>query len=77
MSDAQFIQRAERKRSGEDLRVNKDECTRTHACMVPWEELPALDKKEEELTGIRKNYQEMDKDNIRMIPEMLKEEMAS
>ena len=77
MSDAQFIQRAERKRNGEDLRVNKDECTRTHACMVPWEELPALDKKEEELTGIRKNYQEMDKDNIRMIPEMLKEEMTS
>ncbi len=77
MSDAQFMQRAERKKNGEDLRISRDEIARTHACMVSWEELPALDKKEEELTGIRKNYQEMDKDNIRMIPEMLKEEMAS
>ena len=33
----------------------------------------ALADLEEELSGVRKDYKEMDKDNIRMIPAMLKE----
>ncbi|MBE6122870.1 MAG: hypothetical protein E7190_09160 [Erysipelotrichaceae bacterium] len=54
-------------------RAGKDPEKKLHICLVPWEELPEIDRMEKELTGREVNYQEMDYDNVRMIPEMLRE----
>ncbi|MBQ1355397.1 MAG: hypothetical protein IIY72_02840 [Solobacterium sp.] len=62
-----------REQGSSRIRVTKDAENRLHACLVGWDELEALADLEEELSGVRKDYKEMDKDNIRMIPAMLKE----
>ena len=54
------------------IRVGKDTDKKQHACLIPWEELPALDQKEKELTGREVNYRQMDLDNVLLMPELLK-----
>ena len=54
------------------IRINKDMVARTHACLIPWEELDELSKKESIITGKEINYKQMDTDNIMTIPEILK-----
>ena len=56
------------------LRPGKDAQQLLHACLVPWEELNALSELEHTLTGRTVDYQEMDRDNVRMIPAMLRAE---
>lgn len=64
---------AEKKAKGESrIRVGKDTEHKLHACLIPWEELPLLDQKEKNLTGRDVNYQQMDLDNVLLIPELLK-----
>jgi len=53
--------------SDTSVAIGKDTEHRLHACMIPWEELPSLSLKEESITGIRKDYQAMDLDNIRIM----------
>lgn len=53
------------------LRIGKDMCRRTHACLTDWEGLDALSAQESRLTGRTVNYKAMDTENIRLIPELL------
>ncbi len=55
------------------IRLTRDEKNRLHACLVDWDELDVLAAHEASLTGVLKDYKNMDTDNIRMIPDMLKE----
>ena len=55
------------------LRITKDDANQKHACMIDWDQLDELADLEAQYTGVRKDYKEMDKDNIRMIPGMLRE----
>ena len=52
-------------------RPGKDTASRYHACLIPWEDLPALSAKEEAITGRRPDYWQMDRDNILVLPEMM------
>ncbi len=54
------------------FRVGKDTEKRLHACLIPWEELDRLSRKESELTGRHIDYQQMDRDNILLLPEIVK-----
>ena len=56
------------------LRIAKDTEHRLHACLIPWEELDALSDREAQLTGHRPAYLQMDRDNVLMVPEMLRAE---
>ena len=55
------------------IRIGKDTEAKLHACLIPWDELPALGRKEKELTGREVNYQQLDLDNVLLLPELLKE----
>lgn len=76
MSDEEFDKRAaEYTRQLEEtgkatIRITKNMVGRSHACLIPWEELPKLDKKEEAITGRKVNYQNMDTQNVLMIPKL-------
>ena len=78
MSDEEFRQRAriyeEQRASGSArmIRVTKNMEKRSHACLVSWEELVDLAQKEYQVTGKLKDYQQMDIDNVMLIPELLK-----
>ena len=78
MSDEEFRERAriydEQKASSSQrmIRITKNMEKRTHACLVSWEELVDLAQKEYQVTGKRKDYQQMDIDNVLLIPELLK-----
>lgn len=54
------------------IRIGKNMEGRSHACLIPWEELPALGEREAEFTGVMVDYQEMDRRNVLVIPEMLR-----
>jgi hypothetical protein len=78
MSEEEFAERAalyrEQTAKGETpIRIGKDTEHRLHACLVGWDELPALSDREAEVTGVRKDYRKMDIDNVLMIPDLLKE----
>ncbi len=55
------------------IRIGKDTERRLHACLVGWEALDALSARENAVTGGRVDYKEMDRDNVRMIPAILRE----
>lgn len=68
---AQFEKEKKETGSGR-IKIGKDTAARLHACLVPWDDLDALSTKENAVTGKSVDYKEMDRDNVRMIPEMLK-----
>jgi hypothetical protein len=53
------------------IRIGKNTVARTHACLISWDDLNRLDKKEIEVTGQDPTYQQKDKNNINLIPTML------
>ncbi len=55
------------------IRPGKDTVSKLHACLIPWEELDALGEREFALTGRRVDYKEMDRDNVRMVADMLRQ----
>ena len=78
MSKEVFAERAEEYKkqvaAGEKpLRLTRDMTSRLHACLVDWNELEDLADREAAVTGVKKDYKNMDLDNIRMIPTMLSE----
>ncbi len=78
MSEEEFIERAEtyRKCVAEGLpgiRLSKDAENRTHACLIPWDELDGLSKKESSVTGRELDYKQYDINNVLIIPEILKQ----
>ena len=56
----------------ESIRIGKDTAAKLHACLIPWEELPTLAEKEYAITGVRPDYRKKDKDNVRMVADMLR-----
>ncbi len=62
-----------RTRGASKIRISKDTVRKEHACLIPWEELEALNQREAAYTGIHKDYQQMDLDNVLIIPELLQE----
>lgn len=58
------------------IRITKDPERKLHACLIPWEELDDLADRELAVTGKRPDYKEMDRNNLRTIPEMLRAEQA-
>ncbi len=68
----------EKARTGKSsLRIGKDAENRQHACLIPWEALDELAETEAGYTGVRKDYKKMDIDNVRMIPDMLRQEAGA
>ena len=55
------------------IRLGKDTENKLHACLTGWDELEELADREAAVTGIRKDYQQMDRDNILMIRKLLNE----
>ena len=69
--------RAERAKYGKSsVRITKDTAAKQHACLVSWEELDALSAWESEAAGKSLDYKQMDRSNVLMIPELLKQEEA-
>lgn len=54
------------------LRIGKDLLGRRHACLIPWEELDELSARENEVTGGRVDYKAMDRNNVLVLPEILR-----
>lgn len=54
------------------IRITKDLTGREHACLRDWDELDKLSILEEQYTGIRKDYKDMDIRNVLSLPAVLK-----
>ncbi len=77
MPEALLEERAAAFKKGElkaGEKPGKDPEHKYHACLVSWEGLKELDRKEEALAGRKTDYQQLDRDNIAMIPALLREE---
>jgi hypothetical protein len=78
MPDEVYRQRAEMARrqteeqGSSDIRPGKDAVRRLHACLVPWDELDEVSRRESEVSGKTVDYKEMDRENIRSLPAMLR-----
>ena len=78
MSQEEFHHRAEvYRREAADtgvgkIRISKDLNQRIHACLVPWDQLDALSARENAITGKNTDYKEMDRNNVRAIPNVLR-----
>ena len=82
MSSGEFDERADiyRKHTEKGLpgiRLSKDSENRTHACLIPWNELDDLSKKESSVTGREVNYKQYDINNVLIIPEIFKQREAT
>ncbi len=55
------------------VRLTKDTGLKYHACLTGWDELDALGAREAAVTGVYKDYKQLDRNNILEIPEMLRE----
>lgn len=74
MSAEEFEARAARYRSGEKLRLGKNTADMTHACLVPWEALDDLSRRESAVTGKPQDYKQLDINNILALPEIMRRE---
>ena len=54
-------------------RISKNQVARTHACLIPWEELDALSARESALTGRAVDYKQTDINNVLALPRLLGE----
>ena len=55
-------------------RIAKDPETRTHACLIPREELDELSVRENEITGGSVDYKQYDIQNVLALPKLLRAE---
>lgn len=78
MSEAEYAERADRYRAEKQefgasrLRIGKDAENKRHACLLPWEDLDSLSDRENAVTGGSVDYKQMDRNNILVLPEILK-----
>ena len=76
MTEKEFDERAavyrKEQESGKvSIRIAKNMAGRTHACLVSWEELVTLSHREAAVTGRFVDYQDMDKQNVLLVPKLL------
>lgn len=83
MSDEEFDERADKYLKdveGFNHRFHKDEQDSfAHACLIPWDELPVLDKKQNSIFEKKKadrkvEYQKDDRNNVEIIKKLLEEQ---
>ena len=53
------------------IRIGKNMLHKTHACLIPWEELDGLSAEESAITGKQIDYKAMDTDNVMAVPLLL------
>ena len=53
------------------LRIGKDPERRLQACLIPWEDLDELSRRENEVTGGHVDYRQMDRNNVIMLSRVL------
>ncbi len=54
------------------VRINKNQQARTHACLVSWDELDALSRRENAITGRGVDYKQVDINNVMALPAVLR-----
>ena len=57
-------------------RIGKDTDERSHACLIPYDQLDKLSEKEKKVTGRNVNYKQSDVNNVLIIPRILRQEQA-
>ena len=57
-----------------NIRISKNQLSRTHACLIPWEALDDLSERENAVTGRGVNYKQMDINNVLALPRLLRKE---
>lgn len=72
MDEAEFQRRCEEYRRGTVRRLSKNADGLTHACLVPWDELDALSRRVNEVTGDSVDYKAMDRNNVLAVPDILR-----
>lgn len=78
MSEEEYAQRTaaylrEKEETGKGkTRIGKNLAAKTHACLISWDALDALSAKENAITGGNVDYKQMDRNNILILPELLK-----
>lgn len=78
MEEAEYQERAREYLSqvaaGEEkpIRIGKNMAAKTHACLIEWEALDSLSRKETEITGKQVDYQAIDLENVLIVPELLR-----
>ena len=77
MSEAEFLRNTEQymhcREKGLPLpRISKNTEMRTHACLIPYDELDKLSERENAVTGKNTDYKQLDIDNVMMIPDILR-----
>jgi len=77
MTDEAFKARAARylnevkEKGASALRIGKDLQNRAHACLVDWEALDELSRRENAVTGGQVDYKQMDRNNVLALPGIL------
>lgn len=69
---AEMYRREKEEQGYSGISIGKNRASRTHACLIPWEELPEQDLREQAFTGIDPDYQEMNRHTIYLIPNLLR-----
>ena len=78
MSEEEFDERAALWRRYRDaglpagIKIAKNSEARTHACLVDWDELPAVSARESAVTGRAVDYQRVDINNVLALPKLLR-----
>lgn len=74
MSREEWNRRAEAYRQGAKpgFRISRDDDRRLHACLIPWEALPELSQRENEVTGGTVDYQQADRNNVLILAEAIR-----
>ena len=54
------------------IRIGKNLENKTHACLIGWDELDVLSDKENAITGGKVDYKQMDKNNILLLPQLIR-----
>ncbi len=54
--------------------IGKDPARRLHACLIDWDALDALSARENEVTGGKVDYKEYDRENVRMLLSLARQE---
>ncbi|MCR5404825.1 MAG: hypothetical protein K6E91_13545 [Butyrivibrio sp.] len=77
MSREEWEERAQKylqqKESGEQklIRISKDTAALKHACLISWDELDDLSKRENFITGKNVDYKQLDRNNVSVLINML------
>ena len=76
MSEAELVKNIENyvrcREKGLPLpRITKNAEQRTHACLIPYDQLDALSERENAVTGKNTDYRRLDINNVLMIPRIL------